>query len=79
VREVVAEGLKLTGIGVLIGIAGALAASRLLGSLVYGVGPVDPATYAVVAVAVITAAGLASLQPALRASAADPSATLRAD
>jgi putative ABC transport system permease protein len=79
VREIVVNGLRLAGIGVVLGALGALAASRLLRSLVYAVSPVDPATYAVVIGSVLAAALLASLLPALRASGADPSATLRAE
>jgi ABC-type antimicrobial peptide transport system permease subunit len=79
VRSIVGEGLRHAGIGVLIGIVGALAASRLLGSLVFGIAPVDPLTYAVVVISVLAAAGLASLLPALRASGTNPSAALRAE
>jgi predicted permease len=78
-RAVVGEGLRLGLAGAALGLIGAFAASRLLESLLFGVAATDPATYAVVLVAVLLAALLASLLPALRAARADPLSALRAD
>ena len=49
VGGLLAEGMKLTALGLLIGVGGALAASRVLSSFLYGIGATDPATYAAVA------------------------------
>jgi len=76
-RMVLREGMRLIGSGLLIGIAGALLASRLVGSLLYEVSATDPATF-VGAAAVLGAAGLlASYLPARRATRVDPMITLR--
>ena len=66
-------------IGVGIGIAGAIALSRLLTSLLYGVRAVDPVTYALVALALIAVAVAACWVPASRAMRVDPLVALRAD
>jgi len=76
-RHVVGDGLKLTAVGVLAGAAGALALSRLLASLLFGVKASDPATYAIVAVVLLAAAAIASYMPARRAMQVDPIAALR--
>jgi len=78
-RAVVGEGLRLAFLGAALGLLGALAASRVLESLLFGVSATDPATYAVVLVAVLVAALAASFLPALRASRTDPLSALRAD
>ncbi len=69
-----ALGLALTG--AVIGVAGALAASRWLSSLVVGVSPRDPATLTAACVMMLAIAVAASLPPARRASRVDPSAAL---
>ena len=69
----------LTAVGVMIGLVGALAASRIVVSLLYGVSPFDPLTYCLV-IAVLTAvSGVASSMPAWRAARVDPAITLRAE
>jgi predicted permease len=78
-RAVVAEGLKLAGAGIVLGMLGALALSRLLEGLLFGVTPTDPVTYAVVLVSVLAAAFVACFVPALRAARADPLSALRAE
>lgn len=78
-RLVLREGLSLTGIGVVLGIAGALAASEVLRSLVYGVSPTDAATYAVAAVVLAASAMLACWRPARKAASANPVDALRAE
>jgi putative ABC transport system permease protein len=74
-----AEGMRLTALGLLIGVAGALAASRVLSSFLYGVGAADPATYAAVAILLAASAALACWIPARRAASIDPMRALRAE
>nr|MBA3270954.1 FtsX-like permease family protein [Acidobacteriota bacterium] len=76
--SILAEGLGLAGIGVGIGVVGAVVLSRVLQSLVYGVSISDPMTFAVVPAVLVAVAVLASLNPAPRAAAVDPLVTLRA-
>jgi len=66
-------------IGVTVGLAGALALSRFLTSLLYGVHAADPATYALVSLALILVAVAACWVPARRAMLVDPLVALRAD
>ena len=76
-RMVVVEGMRPTVIGVVIGLAGALALGRVLSSVIYGVSARDLATFGTVA-ALLTAVGfLASVIPAYRATRVDPMKTLR--
>ena len=79
IRLVLAEGLLYASTGVAIGIPAALAASRLLRTVVYGIAPTDPTTYAALAVAVMGVVLAASLEPALRVSRLDPSSALNQD
>ena len=78
-RGVLANGLLLTGIGVVLGAAGASATSRLLETLLYGVTRADPATYTAVIALLGGVAALACWAPARRAAAVDPAITLRSD
>ena len=71
-RMVVWDGVRLAGIGLLIGIPAAVAATRLLRGVVYGVSPVDPLTFGAVAVVLGAVALVASYVPARRASRVDP-------
>jgi ABC-type antimicrobial peptide transport system permease subunit len=72
------ESAMLIGIGILVGLAGAMVSARLLTGLLYGVGALDAAV-ALVVVALAGAAGiLAALVPARRATRVDPSTALRA-
>jgi ABC-type antimicrobial peptide transport system permease subunit len=73
------RGLRLVGIGVLCGAALAAAASRLLSTLLYGVSPMDPFTYAAVSVALAASALLATYVPARRATQVSPIQALRAE
>jgi predicted permease len=77
--HVMREGLLLTGIGVVIGVAGAFGLNRLIVSLLFGVRPTDVLTFAGVVATMIVVAAVASLLPAWRASRLDPVAALRAD
>ncbi len=74
---VVREGMLLMGFGLLTGLALAFAASRLLTSMLYGITPADPVTYAVVALTLGLVAFLANLLPAKRATEVDPVVALR--
>jgi putative ABC transport system permease protein len=77
--HVMKEGLVLAGIAVVLGLAGALALSRLIASLLFGVRPTDVPTVAGVAGTMIIVAAVACLLPAWRASRLDPNAALRGD
>ncbi len=63
----------------IIGIGAAFALTRLMASLLFDVSPADPATYAAVALGLVSAAVLASYLPALRAATIDPADALRAE
>jgi putative ABC transport system permease protein len=76
-RMVVGQGLKLTVIGVAIGIGGALALTRFLSSILYGVTPSDPLTFIAVSLILIAVALLACYIPARRAAKVDPMVALR--
>jgi putative ABC transport system permease protein len=76
---VVRQGMKLVGLGVVIGLAGAAAASRALASLLYGVSRLDPASYFGVVALLASVSAVACWLPAWRASRVDPSITLRAE
>jgi hypothetical protein len=76
-RLVVKQGLAYAVIGAVVGIAGAAAASRLLGSLLHGVTPLDAATFAIAPVVLLIVAGIASLVPGLRATRVDPMRAMR--
>jgi putative ABC transport system permease protein len=78
-RMVVRQGLVLAVIGVAIGLAGALALTRLISSLLYGIAPYDPVTLAGVTVGLLAVAALASWLPAMRAARIDPIEALRAE
>jgi ABC-type antimicrobial peptide transport system permease subunit len=78
-RMVVRQGLVLAVIGVAIGLAGALALTRLITSLLYGIAPYDPVTLAGVTLALLAVSALASWLPAMRAARIDPIEALRAD
>ena len=74
---VIRRGMQLTLIGLAIGAAGALALTRLLASLLFGISPRDPVTLIVVAAVLSTVALLACYIPARRAAAVDPLVALR--
>jgi predicted permease len=78
-RMFVRHGLVLAGIGVAIGLAAAAGLTRLMSSLLFGIKPLDPLTYAAGALVLAVAAALASYLPARRASAVDPVEALKAE
>jgi putative ABC transport system permease protein len=78
-RLVVGGGLTLAVIGIAAGVGGALALSRLMASLVYGVDTLDPLTFAAVPVLLVGVALLASLLPALKAAAVQPGSALKSE
>jgi predicted permease len=78
-RLFVGRGVQLTIIGVVCGLAGALAITRLLTSLLFQVSALDPLTYVLVSVGLVTAAALASYLPALRATRISPIRALKAE
>jgi putative ABC transport system permease protein len=78
-RLVVGQGLRMTGLGIGIGLAGALLLTRLMQSLVFGVSTSDPATFAAVVVTLGLVALLASYVPARRATKVDPMQALRTE
>ena len=76
-RLVVGEGLRLCGLGVLLGLAGSVPLTRLLGGVLFGVGPSDPVALASASAALVLVAVLACYIPARRALSVDPMTALR--
>jgi putative ABC transport system permease protein len=76
-RMIVGEGLTLTLAGVAIGLAGAVAVSRLIRKLLFEVTPLDPVSYVATAAVLLSVAVLASYVPARRATRVDPVVALR--
>jgi len=76
---VVRDGLRLALVGVSVGVAGALAAGRALGSLIYGISSWDPATMLLASATVVLVAIAGSLLPARRAARVDPMVSLRSE
>jgi putative ABC transport system permease protein len=73
------HGLVLTATGIVLGIGAAVVLTRVMSAFLFGVGPMDPMTYAVVSVALAAAALLATYLPARHASGVDPVVALRTD
>ncbi len=75
--EVMTQGLVLTGVGIVVGLAGAFGLNRLIASLLYGVQPTDPVTIVAVVATIALVAVVACALPAWKASRVDPSIALR--
>ena len=78
-RLVVGQAMTLVGISLVIGLAGAFAATRVLKGLLFGVGAADPATFVSIVFLVSAVAFLAAWLPARRATRVDPIIALRAE
>jgi putative ABC transport system permease protein len=78
-RLVAASNLLSVAIGIGLGAAGGIALSRYLSSLLYGVGPHDPASFAAAAALLLLVASAAAFRPTLKAARIDPAETLRAE
>jgi putative ABC transport system permease protein len=77
--SVLSQGMALTLLGILIGIVGAFAFSRILQSLLFEISATDPRTYVILALGLAIAAAGACVLPARRAASADPTEVMRGD
>ena len=75
--QVVGHGLRLSAVGIAIGVSAALVVTRAIASLLVGVSRTDPLTFAAMALLFLAVAALACWVPALRAAGLDPSSALR--
>jgi putative ABC transport system permease protein len=78
-RLILGSGLRLAGVGVAIGIAGAVAVTRALRTMLFGVGPIDPTTFIVAPLSVILVAAFACYLPARRIRRIEPLRALNDD
>jgi putative ABC transport system permease protein len=76
---VMRQGMALTAIGVALGLTGAIVASRAIATLLFGISPFDPLTYAAVSILLLGVSAFACLVPARRAASVDPMEALRAE
>jgi putative ABC transport system permease protein len=74
---IVSDGMKLAGVGIVIGVAVAFVLSKVMSSLLFGVGQVDAFTFAAVSIGALAVALLACYIPARRATKVDPLVALR--
>ena len=79
VSMVLGRGMRLAGIGVVVGLVAAFGASRVVRTLLFGVRPTDPATFVAVAAALAAVAAVACYVPARRATRVDPLIALRSE
>ena len=77
IREVLGQGVRLAGMGIVVGLLLAVAASRVLTALLFGTSPTDATTFIGVATLLVVVAAGASLVPAVRASRVAPLKALR--
>ena len=78
-RTILTQGTFMTGLGVGIGVVLSAALARALGTLLFGVAPIDPLTFALVSIVTFVSSLIASAAPALMASRVDPNLVLRAE
>ena len=78
-RMFIRQGLLLTGVGAVVGLAGAVLLSQWMSALLFEVSPFDPDTYTGVTAVLFLAAALASYVPARRTTRIDPTVALRAE
>ena len=78
-RLIVGDGLRITGIGLMLGLLGSVVVARWLATLLFGVSPGDPVTLGTMAVVLMAAATAACVVPARRATRVDPMVALRAE
>jgi putative ABC transport system permease protein len=78
-KMVLRQGLKLTALGLALGLAAAYALTRYMQSMLFGVKPADPVTFAAIALLVIVVAIAACWIPARRATKVDPIVALRSE
>jgi len=76
---VLGQGLRLSALGIAVGLLGSMGMSRVLGALLFQVSPTDPVTLAVVSLLLGAVALLACYVPARRAVSVDPTAILRVE
>lgn len=76
-RLVLAQGVRMAALGVVLGLAGSFVLTRAIRSLLFGLSPADPLTFAAVALVLIVVALLACYVPARRAARVDPNVALR--
>ena len=79
VRLVALDGLLLVATGVLVGVAGGVAATRLMGAMLYGVSPLDTATWVGAIAVMILSAMTAAMVPAWRAAQVDPQVAMQVE
>ena len=78
-RLIVSNGMALVAAGLVLGVGGAVLTTRLLGSLVFGVSPLDPVAFSSAALTLVAVAVAAHLVPAMRAIRIDPARAIRHD
>jgi ABC-type antimicrobial peptide transport system permease subunit len=78
-RMVIKQGAALAGVGIAVGLVLAFGTTRLMSAVLFGVAPVDPATFASVSVGLLLVAMAASYLPARRAARTDPMKALRTE
>jgi putative ABC transport system permease protein len=76
-RLIVGQGLRLSGLGIVVGLIAAFGLTRAMGSLLVGVRPTDPLTFGTIALLFLAVAAAASWVPARRAAQLDPAEALR--